>query len=382
MEAWLEKGFSWIPHPVKKVSFGLGKIGELAEIVKQDSRVVLVTSPSVVRSGLVDKAKNHLKSVAALETYEGVKPHSPMATVEDVRQLVKKIGATHVISIGGGSSIDTTKGVILDYLDSGNKPFHVAIPTTLSGGEYGKDVGLTDGNKKKIFSDVRVVPDLVILDPEAAVTAPLSIFMPSGMNAFAHCVEGLASVKGSAIGDALFLHSARLLFSSLFELAERPDDLVQRGRAQAGALMAACIGLGGIPKGIEHALAHVVGGRWKVPHAIAHAIMIAPCMRFNADTVGWAHQMIGETIGVPGIQKMAPQEASLAAADAVDGLLKRMKIPRRLSEVGVPRDDLENGAVDAFDDLYLHSNPKKITEASEVLGILEDAWGRPLSVAA
>jgi len=377
MEAWLANGFTWIPHPVRKVTFGEGKIAELAEIIDGQSRVVLITSPSVVRSGLVERVKDQLKAVAALEIYEGVKPHSPLSTVEDVRQIAKKIGATHMISVGGGSSIDTTKGVILDYLDKGDKPFHIAIPTTLSGGEYGKDVGLTDGNKKKIFSDVRVVPDLVILDPVAALTSPLSLFMPSGMNAFAHCVEGLASVKGNAIGDALFLHSARLLYSSLFLLAENPDDLVQRGRAQAGALMAACIGLGGIPKGIEHALAHVVGGRWKVPHAIAHSIMIAPCMRYNADTVGWAHAMIGETIGLD-VAKLPPAEASLVTADAVDGLLARMKIPRRLSEVGVPRDDLPNAAVDAFDDLYLHSNPKKITETADVLGILEDAWGRPL----
>lgn len=378
MEAWLGNGFTWIPHPVRKVTFGVGKIGELGELVDQNSRVALVTSPSVVRSGLVDRVRDQITSVDTIEVYSGVRPHSPIHTVEDVRKIARDINVTHMISVGGGSSIDTTKGVMLDYLDRDEKPFHIAIPTTLSGGEYGKDVGLTDGNKKKIFSDVRVVPDLVILDPTAAVTAPLSIFTPSGMNAFAHCVEGLASVKGNAIGDALFLHSARLLYSSLFELAERPDDLVQRGRAQAGALTAACIGLGGIPKGIEHALAHVVGGRWKVPHTIAHSIMIAPCMRYNADTVGWAHAMIGQTIGVPGVEKLAHNEASLATAEAVDNLLLRLKIPRRLAEVGVPHDDLPNAAADAFDDLYLHSNPKKITETSDVLGILEDAWGRPI----
>jgi maleylacetate reductase len=378
MEAWLSNGFTWIPHPVRKVTFGEGKIAELSEIVDQKSRVVVVTSPSVVRSGLVERVEEQLGGADSVEIYAGVRPHSPIETVQELRELAARIGATHFISVGGGSSIDTTKGLVLDFLDRDDKPFHVAIPTTLSGGEYGKDVGLTDGNKKKIFSDVRVVPDLVILDPTAAVTAPLSLFMPSGMNAFAHCVEGLASVKGNAIGDALFLHSSRLLYSALFELAERPDDLVQRGRAQAGALMAACIGLGGIPKGIEHALAHVVGGRWKVPHAIAHSIMIAPCMRYNADTVGWAHAMIGETIGVPGAAKLDPVEASLATAEAIDQLLLRLGIPRRLSEVGVPRDDLANAAVDAFDDLYLHSNPKKITETSDVLGILEDAWGRPL----
>jgi alcohol dehydrogenase class IV len=378
MERWLSQGFEWIPHPVRKVAFGEGKIETVADLIDQNARVILVTSPSVVRCGLAERVQKTLKATQTVRVYDRAQPHSPMSTVHELRALAKEINATHMISVGGGSVIDTTKGVVIEALQKNTeKPFHVAIPTTLSGGEYGKDVGLTENNKKTIFSDVRVVPDLVILDPGAAVATPLSIFLPSGMNAFAHCVEGLASVRGNAVGDALFLHSARLLYTSLFRLMDEPENLVERGRAQAGALLAACIGLGGIPKGIEHGLAHVVGGRWKVPHAIAHSIMIAPCIRYNADTVGWAHQMIGEAIGVRDVGSMAPELAALKVADAIDDLLARLGIPRRLSEVGVPRDDLINGAVDAFDDPYLHLNPKKITETSDVLAILEDAWGRP-----
>jgi alcohol dehydrogenase class IV len=336
---------------------------------------MLVTSKSVGATAFFEKVRSRCARAGRLQVFARVRPHSPIEDVEECTSIARTIEANLLVSVGGGSSIDTTKGVVRDFLDRGaGPPFHVALPTTLSGAEFSKDLGLSVGKGKTVFSDVRFIPNVVIMDPEAALTAPVDLILPSGMNSIARCVEGIASIRGNAVAEGLYLHAIRLLSSALKGIKQDPRAPVERSRAQAGAMLAIVSGDVAPPKGIEFALAHVVGGFFKVPHALAHSILIAPCMRFNAPLAYEWHAMIAEALGVPGVDSISPREAARSASDAVVDLLKELGIPTRLRDVGVKKEMLPEGAVMALHDPYYSTNLIPLNGEQDVLRILEDAW--------
>jgi len=123
--------------------------------------------------------------------------------------------------------------------------------------------------------------------------------------------------------------------------------------------------------GIHHAIVHVVGGRYKAPHAEIHALMLPYAMRWNLDATVGAHARMAREIGIDGAQ-----ENALAAAvpEYVFAMNQRMGLPLRLRELGVPRDGLRQLAGDALNDYSIHTNPKPVTAAEQVLEVLEQAW--------
>lgn len=372
---WSQQGFEWAPHPVKRILFGPSSVSNLASMVSPDQHVLVVTSKSVAATPFFETVVDYCGRAAIFQVYKGVHAHSPIEDVNDCAVLAREVGADLLISVGGGSSIDTAKGVVRSYLEAGDAPpSHVAIPTTLSGAEFSKDLGLTVGKSKTVFSDLRFIPNTVIMDPEASATAPLDLILPSGMNAMAHCIEGIASIKGNPIAEGLYLHSIRLLSTALLRIKQDPQSLVERSRAQAGAILAVTTGAYSPPKGIEHALAHTVGGFFRVPHALAHSIMIAPCMRFNAPLAHEAHASIAEALGVPGVSALDTHDAAKAASDAVVDLLRALGIPTRLRDVQVRREMLLEGAQVATHDPYYKTNLTPLIGYQDVFRILEDAW--------
>src|SRR5690606_22056740 len=224
--------------------------------------------------------------------------------VEVVRQalaLARQHEVDCVISLGGGSAIDTAKGVVwyaeTEAPELSPQPLaHVAIPSTLSGAEYTEDAGITFGQTKRVHSHPRIVPALVVLDPAVAASAPLDLFLASGMNALAHCLEGAVSIQRSPMTDAFFLHAIRLLNEAL--PAAQQGQAEARAEAQAAAAMST-IPLFACVVGLAHALVHVVGGAFKTPHAATHAIIGPAVMRFNQPVVGVQQRLIAQALGRP-----------------------------------------------------------------------------------
>jgi alcohol dehydrogenase len=378
---------------VERVVFGRGVIGTIGEEVSRlaGSRAWVVTSPSVVRTHLLDQVREGLGS-RCVGVFDGVLPHSPTEIIEEAARGAERSGADVLVSVGGGSAIDTAKGIAAVLAEGGPltrfgvrftppdrkeapelplpKMPHLAVPTTLSGGEYSYSVGITEGEKKYILADPKLAPRTVLLAPEAARTIPSNLLAASGMNSLAHCVEALYSTHTQPITQALCLSGVSRLASFLPRAVENPDDLEALGEVQMGACLAG-MGVYSAWTGIHHAVVHVIGGRFRISHASIHALVLPYAMRWNLNATEEAQAQIARAMR---IDAASDSEAAAAAPEAVLGMNRRMGLPLRLRDLGVPREALEILAEDALGDFSVYTNPKPITSPSQVMELLEMAW--------
>jgi alcohol dehydrogenase class IV len=378
---------------VERIVSGRGSIGKLAEEIERvgGTRALVVISPSVAKTFLLDRIKSGLGAKCAA-IFDEVKPHSP---TDSIAKAVERAGDARIdvlVSAGGGSAIDTAKGVAALLAEGGSLPRfgvrftppnnkeippmhapklpHIAIPTTLSGGEYSYSAGISEGGKKYIVADPKLAPRTVLLDPEAAATAPGRLLAASGMNALAHCVEAVYSTETQPLTEAYCLRGIGLIARYLQRAVENPQDLEALSYAQVAACLSG-MGVYSAWTGIHHAIVHVVGGRYKAPHADIHALMLPYAMRWNLDATIGAHARMAREIGLKGAD-----ENALAAAvpEHVFAMNQRMGLPLKLRDLGVPREGLKQLAIDALDDYSIHTNPKPVHAAEQVLEVLEQAW--------
>ena len=378
---------------VERIIAGAGAIGKLAEEIDRvgGTRALVVISPSVARTFLLERIKSSLGARCAA-IFDAVKQHSPTDSIAHAVERARDARVDALVSAGGGSAIDTAKGVAALLAEGGALPSfgvrftppnkkevppmpapklpHIAIPTTLSGGEYSYSAGISEGGKKYIVADPKLAPRTVLLDPEAAATAPGRLLAASGMNALAHCVEAVYSTETQPMTEAYCLRGIGLIARYLPRAVEDARDLEALSNVQVAACLSG-MGVYSAWTGIHHAIVHVVGGRYKAPHAEIHALMLPYAMRWNLDATIEAHARMAREIGIE-----AADQAALAAAvpEYVYGMNRRMRLPLKLRDLGVPRDGLKQLAVDALDDYSIHTNPKPVTAAEQILEVLEQAW--------
>jgi alcohol dehydrogenase class IV len=363
--------FDYRPHPVSRVCYGKGRLEELGNLLRslEGKRALLVTSPSIKQAGLVDRAEKILGHDLA-GIFDQTLPHSPIESVQKAVDLSKGCGADAVISLGGGSCVDTAKGVVHFRLqEQGNRLPHIAIPTTLSGAEFTMAAGITHGSIKKVVRGPHMTASLVLLDPEAFAITPPPLVFPSGLNAMHHCIEGVSSVTANSISDAMLLHAIRLLRTALPEIKRDPSDLDARGKALTGAALAA-MGIFGVSMGIGHAMAHAIGGRYKTPHATTHAIVSVPAMRFNHKTVLRAQVAIAEALGVS--REGEPAQVALEGIERLSRLRTELGIPPGLASLGVSKTEFRDLAQAVMNDVCFPTNPRPAT-LEDVMGVLEMA---------
>jgi alcohol dehydrogenase class IV len=378
---------------VERIVSGSGSICKLAEEVERvdGTRALVVISPSVAKTFLLDRVKSGLRAKCAA-IFDEVKPHSPTDSIAKAVERARDACIDVLVSVGGGSAIDTAKGVAALLGEGGSLPRfgvrftppnnkeippmpapkvpHIAIPTTLSGGEYSYSAGISEGGRKYIVADPKLAPRTVILDPEAAATAPARLLAASGMNALAHCVEAVYSTETQPLTEAYCLRGIGLIARYLPRAVEEPQDLAALSYVQVAACLSG-MGVYSAWTGIHHAIVHVIGGRYKAPHAEIHALMLPYAMRWNFDAAIGPYARMAREIGIE-----AADEGALAAAvpEYVFAMNRRMALPLKLRELGVPREGLKQLAIDALNDYSIHTNPKPINVAEQVLEVLEQAW--------
>lgn len=372
VDAWR---YEYRPPLSGRTLSGSGRLDEAGRVLEElgRQRALVVTSPSLVAQGtLLARLKASLGERLA-GVFSGTQRHSPIEVVRRALALARQVGADSVVSLGGGSSVDTAKGVVwyaeTDAPELGPRPLaHVAIPSTLSGAEYTEDAGITFGDSKRVLSHPKLVPAVVILDSEVVAATPLELFLASGMNALAHCLEGAVSVQRSPMSDAFYLHGIRLLSAGL--------PLAREGDPSARAMCQAAAALATIPSlmvGLAHALVHAVGGRFRTPHAATHAAIAPAVMRLNQPAVGWQQRHIAEALG-RNVRGLDAAEAAFEAARGVVALRRRLGLPDRLRDLGVPRERLAEAADDAPRDRYFSTNPGPPLTREQVLQALDWAW--------
>lgn len=320
--------------------------------------------------------------------FADVPSDSGLHVVNQGFRLAKERGAQGVVSVGGGSVIDTAKGIALLLREGGElqdyQGFqmltrkvapHVCLPTTAgTGSEVTYIAVIKDHDKKQklLFGDHHLIPDVAILDPLLTVGMPAPLTAATGMDALSHAVEAITSSQREPISDALGLHAIRLIGRWLPAAVKNGVDVNARGHMLIASTLAGAA-FGNAQVGLVHAIAHTVGARHGVHHGLANAIALPYVMRFNNPEVADQQAAVAEALGVD-TRGLTAEEAGLAAAEAVAQLGADLGLPATLLEAGVPEDDLAACAQVALSDGAIIYNGRPVFDPDEVLMVLRKAW--------
>jgi alcohol dehydrogenase class IV len=327
---------------------GCGRLAELADACRELSiaRPLVVTDPGI--HGLpwfAEMTKALAGSGLEATVFDGVQGNPVEQNVVDGVEAYRAHGADGCVLVGGGSALDVGKcialmsgneGSVFDYEDVGDNWTRVdpagvakkiAIPTTAgTGSEVGRAsviVDLRDHNKKIIFHP-KMLPELVIADPELTLGLPRSITAATGMDALAHCFEALCAPAYHPMADGIALEGMRLIQTALPRVVEDGSD----AEARTHMMMAASMGATAFQKGlgVVHALSHPLGGATGLHHGLANAIFLPYCMAFNRAEIEEKMQVLARhlqlpTAGYPGVmQWMLDLRAQLEIPHTLEGV--------------------------------------------------------------
>ena len=318
--------------------------------------------------------------------------HTPRADVVAAANAAREAGADLIVTLGGGSVTDAAKMVGLclgngvtdpSQLDSYRAQIagdgtalrpevkapsvrSIAIPTTLSAGEYTASAGCTDTARhvKESFSHPLMMPRTVILDPDVSAHTPEWLFLSTGIRAVDHAVEDICSINGQPIAEGASFHALRLLGSGLPAVKADPTNLEARLDCQIGAWMSMVGSQTGVSKGASHGIGHVLGGTAGVPHGYTSCVMLPHVLRYNHPVNAGKQARVSEALG----------RTDEPAAEVVAELISGLGLPTRLRDVGVKREQLDLIAEGSMHDRWVHTNPRKIDGPAVIRTLLDAAW--------
>ncbi|MBA3470689.1 MAG: iron-containing alcohol dehydrogenase [Herpetosiphonaceae bacterium] len=379
--------FRLTPRVMYKSGLAFDMSAELATL--GGTKAFIVTDAGVLKSGLVDRVREAISAVIeVVGVYSDVPPNSSVRVVEAAAAEAKAVGADILVAIGGGSPLDTAKGMRIILTEGGNlldyegvnvleRPLvpMVAIPTTAGTGSEATNFAVIkddDNHVKLSFTSPYLAPELAILDPQMTATLPAHLAAATGMDALTHAVEAYVSVEHEPMSDALALGAIEMVSNYLREATHQGGDNENaRGQMLIASAMAG-IAFTNAYVGAVHALAHATGGHFPVHHGLANSIFLPHVIVFNAPAEPERYSRIGRAFGVnTGGRSREEVIGDLVAA--ITQLALDCDLPIRLRDAGVPEDALEMLAEQAFGDGALYHNPLPAT-AEDLLGILRAAW--------
>ena len=367
---------------------GKGAIENLAaELSSRGYKKAFVCSDSdLIEFGVTKKATDVLdKAGIPYTVFSEIKPNPTIENVQAGVCAYKKSGADCIVAIGGGSSIDTAKGIGIivsnpEYADvrslEGVAPtknhavFTVAVPTTAgTAAEVTINYVITDVEKKRKFVcvDVNDIPEVAIIDPDLMATMPKGLTAATGMDALTHAIEGYITKGAWAMTDMFHLEAIRLIAKHL-RAAVNNEEAGREGMALAQYV--AGMGFSNVGLGIVHSMAHSLGAVYDTPHGVANAILLPTVMKYNAKATGEKYRAIAQAMGVEGIENMTGDEAREAAINAVQQLSLDIGIPKDLKAI-VKRKDLDFLSESAFADACRPGNPRD-TSVAEIKVLYEE----------
>jgi alcohol dehydrogenase class IV len=347
---------------LEKVTFGPGKAAGLGHELERRglNRALIVTGKTLGRSKLLDKVTAAAGARLA-GVFKGASQHVPSHTVVALVEEYQRAGADCMVSFGGGSPIDTVKNAAwqlmggradsrtIDFASaattsgSGGEILHIAIPTTLSAGEFTPAGGVTDESTKVKggVADPRLQARAVILDPALTVETPAWLWASTGMRALDHAVEGSYSTRHQLVTDTLASKAIALLNAHLLPSLQTHGDNELEHRVQCQ--LAAWLSIFGMSSnsrgGISHALGHQIGPMWNVPHGITSCITLPHVMRLMAGVAADRFAPIAQGFEVR-FDPRSPRSSAMECADRTARFIGKFEVPTRLRDVGVPREEI------------------------------------------
>ena len=368
---------------------GHGCLGSIyREVVRLGgSRAMVLTDPGVRDAGLADLVQEALGGFC-VAVFDEIAQDTDLSTVDKAVALAREKGVDIIVSVGGGSVIDTAKAVCVTLKNGGKADDHIAlmrltepqtphivIPTTSGTGSEVTNVAViksSSAGRKMYIVENYMVPNTAILDPVFTMTLPPGLTASTAMDAMTHAVEALTSTMSNPICDGHALNAIRLISENLPKAIANGKDEKARLNLQLAAT-AAGWAFGIAQVGLAHSMAHTLGMLANVPHGTACGVVLPAVMRFNvdfaADKLALAAQALGVNIG--GMDK---KEAALAAAAAVEALMEKCGHPLRLSAIGVKEHILGMAPFHALADTPTLFNARPVSDPLLVAALYKEVF--------
>ena len=363
--------------------FGKGAREELVgEIQKRGfKKVFLVSDKSLVEAGVTAKVEEVLnKANIPYDLYDEIKPNPTIKNVTDGVEACKNSGADLIVAVGGGSSIDTSKGISIvmtnpDRADikslnglsnTVNKGMPViALPTTAgTAAEVTINYVITDEDAeiKMVCVDPNDIPILAIIDSELMASMPKSLAAATGMDALTHAVEGYITKAHNEMSDMFHMKAIQMIFKYLpAAVNEKNEEAIEMmGMAQYIAGM----GFSNVGLGIVHSMAHQLGAVYDTPHGIANAMLLPTVMRFNGEDPATAQRFreILMNIGRPDAEHLNDQDVINTFVWMISELSKTVGIDTKITDYGAKEEDFEMLAEKAMNDPCKPGNPREVSK--------------------
>lgn len=342
--------FTYVGSPARIV-FGNGsrdRVGACIEGLGRSRALILSTPPQRTQA---EECAAKLGD-RAVGVFAGAIMHTPVEVTEQAVARASELGADCLVSLGGGST--TGLGKAIAYRTGLPQ---VAVPTTYAGSEVTPILGQTADARKTTLRDPKVLPQVVIYDPELTVGLPVGLSVTSGINAIAHAAEGLYADDRNPITTMMAVEGLRALHAALPAIVAAPADLEARGQGLYGAWLCGTV-LGSVAMSLHHKICHALGGTFDLPHAETHTVMLPHTIGYNAAVVPHLLQPVADIFGGSPGEGLFDFARSLGA-------------PTALRDLGLAERDLDRAAAEATANPY--ANPRPVDRRS-IRFLLQAAW--------
>lgn len=335
-----------------KIYFEKGSIEYLNTL--KHKRTFIITDPFMLKAGFIDKVINILDSNGVeYEIFADIKPDPPVEIVADGVNKMQNFKPDVVITLGGGSSIDAAKSILsftLNILNSKgcnyHRPLFIAIPTTSgTGSEVTSFSVITIGNTKFPLVDDDLIPDIAIVDADFVKTVPPQITADTALDVLTHAIEAYVSNIASDYTDALAEKVVKLVFEYLLRAYKNGNDLVAREKLHNASCMAG-MAFTNASLGINHSMAHTLGGNFHIPHGRANAIILPYVIKYNANLESGeeteAAKRYSELSKILGLPCSSVTEGVNSLICAIKVIMTETNTPRNLKQINIDKDEFFN----------------------------------------
>ncbi|MBU1713114.1 MAG: iron-containing alcohol dehydrogenase, partial [Proteobacteria bacterium] len=349
--------FMWSNRP--RIMFGPGIRSEIGFEMNAlgGKKVVIITDKGIVNAGVAGMVAKEIEKsdLELVGIFDSIVQDARIDIINQGAAFYREKGADCMVVVGGGSVMDSAKGINIligegadDFQpladraalwdDAKPLPPHIVFPTTAgTASEITHAIIALDVNARvKLQITHPYNADIAMLDPELTVKLPPKITAFTGMDALTHAIEGVTSTSVSPIGDALGLHAIRLIFKYLPIAVHEPENIDARGHMLIASTLAGMC-FGNTMTGAVHATAHALGAHYGIPHGLANGIMLPVVMEFNVEEAADRYMMVADAMGI-NVDGMEPIEAARVAVQGVKDLKKEIGLTERLKDLGVPDD--------------------------------------------
>lgn len=360
--------------------FGPGARKELPGVVARlgFKKALVVTDKGLIKFGVAKQVTDVMDEAGiAYEIFSEVKPNPTVTNVKDGIEACKKAKADFIVAIGGGSAMDTAKGIgivvrnpefsdivsLEGVADTKNKSLPIiALPTTAgTAAETTINYVIIDETRqaKMVCVDPNDIPCVAIIDAELMYSLPKSLTAATGMDAMTHAIEGLITKAAWELSDMFEIKAIEMIYKYLPIAVEEPTNPVGRD-GMAVAQYVAGMAFSNVGLGVDHGMAHPLSALHDIPHGVACAMLLPTVMRFNAPAAKAKYVDIAKACGVYK-DGMTVDEAADAACEAIADLSRRVGIPEHLTDLGITEKDIDALADQAIVDVCTPGNPREVT---------------------